>query len=78
MEDLASFDEDLADYLYKQPAEHLQLVRMEEAGKDGGGWQPGTLTLSHRESSPDDTLQYTHNSLVVPFVVGRSSKRSRR
>lgn len=26
MEDLASFDEDLADYLYKQPAEHLQLV----------------------------------------------------
>lgn len=29
MEDLASFDEDLADYLYKQPAEHLQLVRME-------------------------------------------------
>lgn len=27
MEDLASFDEDLADYLYKQPAEHLQLVR---------------------------------------------------
>lgn len=31
MEDLASFDEDLADYLYKQPAEHLQLVRMEEA-----------------------------------------------
>lgn len=28
MEDLASFDEDLADYLYKQPAEHLQLVRM--------------------------------------------------
>uniref|UniRef100_A0A8D0EZU5 DNA replication licensing factor MCM5 n=1 Tax=Strix occidentalis caurina TaxID=311401 RepID=A0A8D0EZU5_STROC len=25
MEDLASFDEDLADYLYKQPAEHLQL-----------------------------------------------------
>lgn len=28
MEDLASFDEDLADYLYKQPTEHLQLVRM--------------------------------------------------
>lgn len=28
MEDLASFDEDLADYLYKQPAEHLQLVRL--------------------------------------------------
>jgi len=27
MEDLASFDEDLADYLYKQPTEHLQLVR---------------------------------------------------
>lgn len=26
MEDLASFDEDLADFLYKQPAEHLQLV----------------------------------------------------
>lgn len=26
MEDLASFDEDLADYLYKQPTEHLQLV----------------------------------------------------
>lgn len=26
MEDLASFDEELADYLYKQPAEHLQLV----------------------------------------------------
>ncbi|KAB0400333.1 hypothetical protein E2I00_010429, partial [Balaenoptera physalus] len=25
VEDLASFDEDLADYLYKQPAEHLQL-----------------------------------------------------
>lgn len=32
MEDLASFDEDLADYLYKQPAEHLQLVRMEGLG----------------------------------------------
>lgn len=29
MEDLASFDEDLADYLYKQPTEHLQLVRMD-------------------------------------------------
>uniref|UniRef100_A0A2K6DRY3 DNA replication licensing factor MCM5 n=1 Tax=Macaca nemestrina TaxID=9545 RepID=A0A2K6DRY3_MACNE len=28
MEDLASFDEDLADYLYKQPAEHLQLSDM--------------------------------------------------
>lgn len=26
MEDLASFDEDLADSLYKQPAEHLELV----------------------------------------------------
>lgn len=26
MEDLASFDEELADHLYKQPAEHLQLV----------------------------------------------------
>lgn len=26
MEDLASFDEELADNLYKQPAEHLQLV----------------------------------------------------
>lgn len=26
LEDLASFDEDLADHLYKQPAEHLQLV----------------------------------------------------
>ncbi|KFW93813.1 DNA replication licensing factor MCM5, partial [Phalacrocorax carbo] len=32
MEDLASFDEDLADYLYKQPAEHLQLL--EEAAKE--------------------------------------------
>lgn len=32
MEDLASFDEDLADYLYKQPAEHLQLVRTEWVG----------------------------------------------
>lgn len=32
MEDLASFDEDLADYLYKQPAEHLQLVRTEKFG----------------------------------------------
>uniref|UniRef100_A0A2K5RYD5 DNA replication licensing factor MCM5 n=1 Tax=Cebus imitator TaxID=2715852 RepID=A0A2K5RYD5_CEBIM len=28
MEDLASFDEDLADHLYKQPAEHLQLSDM--------------------------------------------------
>lgn len=26
MEDLASFDEDLAEFLYKQPTEHLQLV----------------------------------------------------
>lgn len=26
LEDLASFDEDLAEFLYKQPAEHLQLV----------------------------------------------------
>lgn len=26
MEDLASFDEDLADYLYKQPTDHLHLV----------------------------------------------------
>ncbi|NWR72190.1 MCM5 factor, partial [Centropus unirufus] len=32
MEDLASFDEDLADYLYKQPADHLQLL--EEAAKE--------------------------------------------
>uniref|UniRef100_A0A8B9FAC5 DNA replication licensing factor MCM5 n=1 Tax=Amazona collaria TaxID=241587 RepID=A0A8B9FAC5_9PSIT len=32
MEDLASFDEDLADYLYKQPADHLQLF--EEAAKE--------------------------------------------
>ncbi|GAB5574197.1 DNA replication licensing factor MCM5 isoform X1 [Prionailurus iriomotensis] len=32
VEDLASFDEDLADYLYKQPAEHLQLL--EEAAKE--------------------------------------------
>ncbi|NWH66723.1 MCM5 factor, partial [Geococcyx californianus] len=32
MEDLASFDEDLADYLYKQPAEHLQLL--EQAAKE--------------------------------------------
>ncbi|NXH02569.1 MCM5 factor, partial [Loxia leucoptera] len=32
MEDLASFDEDLADYLYKQPTEHLQLL--EEAAKE--------------------------------------------
>ncbi|KAK7808000.1 hypothetical protein U0070_016390 [Myodes glareolus] len=32
MEDLASFDEELADYLYKQPAEHLQLL--EEAAKE--------------------------------------------
>uniref|UniRef100_A0A6I8N6B1 DNA replication licensing factor MCM5 n=1 Tax=Ornithorhynchus anatinus TaxID=9258 RepID=A0A6I8N6B1_ORNAN len=28
MEDLASFDEELADHLYKQPAEHLQLSDM--------------------------------------------------
>ncbi|OBS80260.1 hypothetical protein A6R68_21541 [Neotoma lepida] len=32
MEDLASFDEELADYLYKQPAEHLQLL--EDAAKE--------------------------------------------
>ncbi|KAF6120265.1 minichromosome maintenance complex component 5 [Phyllostomus discolor] len=32
MEDLASFDEDLADFLYKQPTEHLQLL--EEAAKE--------------------------------------------
>ncbi|XP_078496637.1 DNA replication licensing factor MCM5 [Lissotriton helveticus] len=32
MEDLASFDEDLADYLYKQPTEHLQLF--EEAAQE--------------------------------------------
>lgn len=32
MEDLASFDEDLADSLYKQPAEHLELL--EEAAKE--------------------------------------------
>ncbi|NWU89955.1 MCM5 factor, partial [Upupa epops] len=32
MEDLSSFDEDLADYLYKQPGEHLQLL--EEAAKE--------------------------------------------
>ncbi|MEE6508186.1 hypothetical protein FKM82_019622 [Ascaphus truei] len=32
MEDLASFDEDLADYLYKQPSEHLQLL--EEAAQE--------------------------------------------
>ncbi|XP_029446279.1 DNA replication licensing factor MCM5 [Rhinatrema bivittatum] len=32
MEDLASFDEDLADSLYKQPAEHLQLL--EEAAQE--------------------------------------------
>ncbi|PIO16293.1 hypothetical protein AB205_0101130 [Aquarana catesbeiana] len=32
MEDLASFDEDLADYLYKQPTDHLQLL--EEAAQE--------------------------------------------
>nr|XP_033785334.1 DNA replication licensing factor MCM5 isoform X2 [Geotrypetes seraphini] len=32
MEDMASFDEDLADILYKQPAEHLQLL--EEAAQE--------------------------------------------
>ncbi|XP_075035781.1 DNA replication licensing factor MCM5 [Mixophyes fleayi] len=32
MEDLASFDEDLADYLYKQPTEHIQLL--EEAAQE--------------------------------------------
>ncbi|KAG8436418.1 hypothetical protein GDO86_007497 [Hymenochirus boettgeri] len=32
MEDLSSFDEDLADYLYKQPTEHLQLL--EEAAQE--------------------------------------------
>ncbi|ELK10282.1 DNA replication licensing factor MCM5 [Pteropus alecto] len=32
MEDLASFDEDLAEFLYKQPTEHLQLL--EEAAKE--------------------------------------------
>ncbi|KAM8930004.1 DNA replication licensing factor MCM5 [Pelodytes ibericus] len=32
MEDLASFDEDLADYLHKQPTEHLQLL--EEAAQE--------------------------------------------
>lgn len=45
MEDLASFDEDLADYLYKQPAEHLQLVRMEKISN-----------VSYHDSNPDDTL----------------------
>ncbi|XP_040212751.1 DNA replication licensing factor MCM5 [Rana temporaria] len=32
MEDLASFDEDLADYLYKQPTDHLHLL--EEAAQE--------------------------------------------
>ncbi|CAN2390620.1 Belongs to the MCM family [Pristimantis euphronides] len=32
IEDLASYDEDLADYLYKQPKEHLQLL--EEAAQE--------------------------------------------
>lgn len=35
MEDLASFDEDLADHLFKNPAEHLQLVRMGWGKNDG-------------------------------------------
>lgn len=39
MEDLASFDEDLADYLYKQPAEHLQLVS-EALSLNPQGWPP--------------------------------------
>lgn len=45
MEDLASFDEDLADYLYKQPSEHLQLVRMEV------GNLVGNLEYWHESSS---------------------------
>lgn len=42
MEDLASFDEELADYLYKQPAEHLQLVSgtpaLEPLPRNPQGW----------------------------------------
>lgn len=48
MEDLASFDEDLADYLYKQPAEHLQLVRMEAGNLIGN--------LEHCFESSSDVL----------------------
>lgn len=72
MEDLASFDEDLADYLYKQPAEHLQLVRMEEFGN-----------LARWHCDIVRAALATHCNIPViasffPFVVGRSSKRSRR
>lgn len=47
MEDLASFDEDLADFLYKQPAEHLQLVSGTLALKS-----PGWLCSGHQQPVP--------------------------
>lgn len=43
MEDLASFDEELADYLYKQPAEHLQLVSSTQIRASS------SLALSHHQ-----------------------------
>lgn len=39
IEDLASFDEDLANYIYKQPVEHLQLVPICSMGEICGRLQ---------------------------------------
>lgn len=51
MEDLASFDEDLADFLYKQPTEHLQLVSGTLARIPQGCPAPGTDRLSPSSAS---------------------------
>lgn len=51
MEDLASFDEDLADYLYKQPAEHLQLVSGTPSLNPPGSWS----CSGHQQLSPSSS-----------------------
>lgn len=51
MEDLASFDEDLADFLYKQPTEHLQLVSGTLSCIPPGCPAPGTDSLFPSPSS---------------------------
>lgn len=60
MEDLASFDEELADYLYKQPAEHLQLVS-------------GTPALGPLPRNPQGWPCSGHSqSVPSPFPAGGS------
>ena len=68
MEDLASFDEDLADYLYKQPAEHLQLV---SGTSPPPAEPPGLAPLWSLTACPPPPLQLEEAAKEVADEVTR-------